>query len=229
MNAASHPPTKRKKSGESYRRDARLSADGARHPDNPPHGGHGSCVRNSHLARASTAIASNNTSLRNESPIVLSGESGDEPLSSPEDEVQVIIPPKPCPMTDEVFTVELRTRIRAKLNKNHVSNDPLTYNKEMLRDSMVEQLIQLKAYLLMKTKIVDKDRNLGGELVQILQDTIPSAGGGVVRANRCNPAGMKKSIGKPALIDIMVDVWGVLRIVFDYRDDGKLSISSQNE
>ena len=63
MNAASRPPTKRKKSGESYRRDARLSADGARHPDNPPHGGHGSCVRNSPLARASTTIASNSTSL----------------------------------------------------------------------------------------------------------------------------------------------------------------------
>ena len=70
---------------------------------------------------------------------------------------------------------------------------------------------------------------MGGELVQILQDTIPSTGGGGVKATRCNPAGMKKSIGKPAIIDIMVDVWGVLRIVFEYRDDGKLSFSSQNE
>ena len=47
--------------------------------------------------------------------------------------------------------------------------------------------------------------------------------------NRCNPAGMKKSIGKPAITDIMANVWGVLRIVFEYRDDDKLSFSLQHE
>ena len=50
-----------------------------------------------------------------------------------------------------------------------------------------------------------------------------------MKATRCNPAEMKKSISKPAIIDIMVDVWCVLRIVFEFRDDGKLSFSSQNE
>ena len=144
----SHPTKRPKKSGESFRRDARLLADGGRHPDNPPHGGHRGCVSN---LRASTTIASNSTSPHEQNLIVLDG---DDPLPSSPDEVQVIIPPKPnqCPVTDEVFTIELRTRIRAKLNKNHVSNDPLTYNKEMLRDSMVEPLVQLKGYLITKTR-----------------------------------------------------------------------------
>ena len=103
----SHPTKRPKKSGESFRRDARLSADGARHPDNPPHGGL-RCVSN---LRASAT---------EQNLIVLDG---DDPLPSSPDEVQVIIPPKPnqCPVTEEVFTIELRTRIIAKLNKyNHI-------------------------------------------------------------------------------------------------------------
>ncbi len=94
---------------------------------------------------------------------------------------------------------------------------------------MIQPLIQLKGYLMTKATVVDVDKDSCGDLVQILRGNIPLPGGGKVIQSRDNPVGMKRNIGKPTLIDIMVDVLGVLRMVLEYREETKLSLSAQKE
>jgi len=117
-------------------------------------------------------------------------------------------------VTDDRFTVALRQRMMQRLNRNN-TNDPNTYDRELMRDLMVKKLIKQKNYLIGKARKIDEEDKLGGALVQILQWAIPAEGGGHVKETSARPAGMKQSISKPAMVDILVKVWGVLRKIIE--------------
>ena len=88
---------------------------------------------------------------------------------------------------------------------------------------MADQLVLHKSYLLTNAKALDKKGDLNNALYMIINEVVPEKGGGKVKE------GMKANISKPAMIDIMVNAWGLIWLLIKRGSSLSLTFSRDME
>ena len=197
-----------------------MARDGARHPENlrqPIPDEHAvSALQNQAAwdeafpdeAFPSTAAARSRVSPPDPSTIICPPASTD---SGRDSDVQIIetIPQagRDC-ISDEIYTTQVRVKIKKLLDRKHVETNPATFSQQYMKQNLAIPLIKNRSPLITKAGDLEKktdQRGISGVFVGIIQDCIPTQVGG--RSN----GSMKENVKKTEMITFLVSVWGVVR------------------
>ena len=224
------------KGGTSFRRDARLHKDGARRPDNSrsssssiasastsnskpssslstQQGVSSSTARPAALSTASARAASAN--MTKNAPIDIDGDSV-LTISSGDSACQIL--EDRDPISDSLYTAEVRERMKKLLDKKQHDSNPTTFSQLFMKKNLAVPLITNRGYLLTKAGLLEKKvGNCGGVYVGVIHGCIPKGVGGRDKQN------MKENIKKTEMIIFLIEAWGVVRKLLSHP---KISFSS---